>query len=111
MMKKLILLLLALSFLVSCSSEPYPEDYACKQLSHFGKSILVDDFMELCGPISNKTCTTEKGQEGKYYFLDPQFTQSCSAKRECLTNSDVAQIEVDPMIGSQYFRCTKIKLF
>jgi len=111
-MKKLILIVLTLLFLFSCESVPIPDNYSCKKINSFGLSIKHDTFMKLCGPTTNKICTTKNNQEGNTYRITPSFSnEGCGTQELCLTNSETQALLMGSIVEPNFFRCSKIKIF
>ena len=113
---KFFLIIFVILFLSSCSSEPYPDEYACKNITH------GDDVVKICGPIFSSACTTTNGQDGRFYSLnkcpyeegwDDMPTNVLNSERICLSDSYIkqkeAQAEIDPYI--KYLpKCQTIKI-
>ena len=111
-MRKLSLIFLTSLFLFSCESVPIPDNYSCKKINSSGQSIIHDTFMELCGPTTNKICTTKNNQEGNTYRITPSFSnEGCGTKQLCLTNSEAQELLMGSIVEPNFFRCSKIKIF
>ena len=91
---KNVLLILISFFLFSCSAannngkESIIKDYPCKKVNMIeGSYTSLDNKLELCGPISKKTCKASNDEEGEWYRIQSSKWSCNDDVMICFTNS------------------------